>query len=38
VLVSKQFSKNKMTQILIKNNTILLNEDFTSIIYVNEQD
>tara|TARA_R110002049_G_scaffold46851_2_gene135898 strand:+ start:9346 stop:10005 length:660 start_codon:yes stop_codon:yes gene_type:complete len=36
VLVSKQFSKNKMTQILINNNTILLNEDFTSIIYVNE--
>ncbi len=38
VLVSKQFSKNKMTQILINHNTILLNEDFTSIIYVNEQD
>lgn len=38
VLVSKQFSKNKITQILINNNTILLNEDFTSIIYVNEQD
>ncbi len=36
VLVSKQFSKNKMTQISINNNTILLNEDFTSIIYVNE--
>ena len=36
VLVSKQLSKNKMTQILINNNTILLNEDFTSIIYVNE--
>lgn len=36
VLVSKQFSNNKMTQILINNNTILLNEDFTSIIYVNE--
>jgi DtxR family Mn-dependent transcriptional regulator len=38
VLVTKQFSKNKMTQILINNNTILLNEDFTNIIYVNEQD
>lgn len=38
VLVSKQFSKNKMTQILINNNTILLNEDFTSIIYVNEHE
>ena len=37
VLVSKQFIKNKMTQISINNNTILLNEDFTSIIYVNKQ-
>lgn len=37
ILVSKQFSKNKMTQISINNNTILLNEDFTSIIYVNKQ-
>jgi len=36
VLVSKQFSKNKMTQILVNNNTIILNEDFTSVIYVNE--
>ncbi|WP_290701189.1 metal-dependent transcriptional regulator [Lacinutrix sp.] len=36
VLVTKQFSKNKMTQISINNNTILLNEDFTNIIYVNE--
>ena len=36
VLISKQFSNNKMTQILIHNNTILLNQDFTSIIYVNE--
>ena len=36
ILVSKQFSKNKMTQITINNNTILLNEDFTNIIYVNE--
>lgn len=36
LLVSKQFAKNKMTQITINNNTILLNEDFTSIIYVNE--
>jgi DtxR family Mn-dependent transcriptional regulator len=35
-VVTKQFSKNKMTQILINNNTILLNEDFTNIIYVNE--
>lgn len=37
VLISKQFTTNKMTQILINNNTIILNEDFTSIIYVNEQ-
>ena len=36
LLVSKQFSKNKMTQISINNNTILLNQDFTNIIYVNE--
>ena len=36
ILVSKQFISNKMTQILINNNTILLNEYFTSIIYVNE--
>lgn len=36
VVVNKQFRKNKMTQILINNNTIILNEDFTSIIYVNE--
>lgn len=36
ITVSKQFSKNRMTQISINNNTILLNEDFTNIIYVNE--
>ncbi len=36
IVVTKQFSKNKMTQISINNNTILLNEDFTNIIYVNE--
>jgi len=36
ILVTKQFSKNKMTQISINNNTILLNEDFTNIIYINE--
>jgi DtxR family Mn-dependent transcriptional regulator len=36
ILVSKQFSNNKMTQILVNNNNILLNQDFTSIIYVNE--
>lgn len=38
IYVTKQLSKNKMTQILINKNTILLNEDFTSIIYVNKQD
>lgn len=36
ISVIKQFSKNKMTQIEINNNTILLNQDFTTIIYVNE--
>lgn len=36
ILVCKQFSKNKMTQITINNNNIVLNEDFTNIIYVNE--
>ena len=36
ISVNKQFTKNKMTQISINNNTILLNEDFTNIIYVNE--
>ncbi len=36
IVVTKQFSKNKMTQITINTNTILLNEDFTNIIYVDE--
>jgi DtxR family Mn-dependent transcriptional regulator len=36
ILVIKQFSNNKMTQISINNHTILLNEDFTNIIYINE--
>jgi len=36
ISVIKQFSNNKMTQIKISSNTILLNQDFTSIIYVNE--
>ncbi|MFL0352992.1 metal-dependent transcriptional regulator [Xanthomarina sp. GH4-25] len=36
LLVTKQFNKNKMTQITINNNNIVLNEDFTNIIYVNE--
>ena len=38
ILVSKQLTKNRMTQISINNNSILLNEDFTNIIYVNETD
>ena len=36
IVVTKQFNKNKMTQITINNNHIVLNEDFTKIIYVNE--
>ena len=36
ILVVKQFNSNKMTQISIHNNTLLLNEDFTNIILVNE--
>ena len=37
ITITKQFAKNKMTQLTINNNTLLLNEDFTNIIYVNEQ-
>ncbi|WGD35667.1 metal-dependent transcriptional regulator [Olleya sp. YS] len=36
IKVIKQFQKNKMTQIQINSNTILLNEEFSKIIYVNE--
>ena len=36
LIVSKQFSTNKMTQLTLNNNTLLLNSDFTNIIYVNE--
>nr|WP_321221183.1 metal-dependent transcriptional regulator [uncultured Psychroserpens sp.] len=36
LIVSKQFVSNKMTQISIGSNTIVLNEDFTKIIYVDE--
>lgn len=35
--VSKQFITNKMTQITIGPNTIVLNQDFTKIIYVDEK-
>lgn len=34
--VVKQFLNSKMTQISINNNNIVLNQDFTQIIYVNE--
>ncbi len=34
--VLKQFMSNKMTQISIGTNTMVLNEDFTKIIYVEE--
>lgn len=34
--VTNQLTFNKMTQILINNNTILLNEDFTNIIFVKD--
>jgi len=37
IKVLKQFEKNKMTQISIGSNTMVLNEDFTKIIYVDEQ-
>lgn len=34
--VSKQYNKSGMTQILLNNNTLLLNKDFTTKIYVDE--
>ncbi len=36
ISITNQFKDNKMTQISINENTILLNRDFTSIIFVNE--
>ncbi|KJD31225.1 Fur family transcriptional regulator [Tamlana nanhaiensis] len=36
--VSKQFTSSKMTQISINNNTIVLNSDFSNIIYVDEKE
>ena len=36
ISVNKQLTKNRMTQISINNNSILLNVDFTNIIYVNK--
>lgn len=36
ITVKKQFSGTKMTQLKIYTNTIVLNQDFTQIIYVNE--
>ncbi|MGB0982239.1 MAG: metal-dependent transcriptional regulator [Winogradskyella sp.] len=35
VEVSKQFKTNKMTELSVNNTTILLNKDFTTLIYVN---
>lgn len=35
ITVTKQFKKNKMTELSVHNNTILLNEDFSTLIYVN---
>ncbi|MDT0557829.1 metal-dependent transcriptional regulator [Ichthyenterobacterium sp. W332] len=35
--VVKQFKNTKMTQLLINTNTILLNQDFSTIIYVTEK-
>lgn len=35
IKVSKQFQKNKMTELSVDNTTILLNADFTTLIYVN---
>lgn len=35
VEVSKQFKNNKMTELSVNNTTILLNKDFTTLIYVN---
>ena len=36
ILVKKQFSSSKMTQILVGENVLLLNQDFTDIIYLDE--
>lgn len=36
ITVTKQFVKNKMTELSIGKNTILLNQDFTTLIYINE--
>ena len=38
IMVTNQFKSNKMTQVSIDNNTLLLNEDFTTIIYVTDID
>jgi DtxR family Mn-dependent transcriptional regulator len=35
IKVTKQFIKNKMTELSVENTTILLNEDFSTLIYVN---
>jgi len=35
IKISKQFKNNKMTELSVGNNTILLNEEFSNLIYVN---
>lgn len=37
ITVNKQFSSSNMTQITVAGNTLLLNREFTDIIYLNEQ-
>lgn len=36
VSIIKQFSNTQMTQIMVENNTIVLNQEFSNTIYVNE--
>ena len=36
IKVVKQFSNSNMTEVTVENKTILLNQDFTTIIYINE--
>ncbi len=36
ITVTRQLKKNKMTSLLVENNTIVLNEFFSNLIYVNE--
>lgn len=36
LFVTKQFDKSKMTEVVVDNQTLLLNSDFTNLIYVTE--